>query len=354
MSAPPPPGEKLGYVLEAVRQVVNDFMRRRNVVACGVGYKIKGQQQTGELCVMVSVTRKKPPEELSPQDLIPPRVDDILTDVVETGSIVPLGLNRHVALRPARPGVSIGHEEGTAGTLGCLVRRDERLFMLSNNHVLALLNRGTPGDPILQPGPSDGGTLLDMIGELAEFVPLQFLDEKPPDEATSPAQEQQGCAAWLASLLSLLQTPQTAKPVPLPGPGNVDAALARPLDDSLVDPRIVDIDGPPLGIVKPALGLKVIKSGRTTGLTEGVISQVDVTVDVTYADRVARFTGQFMISPLTSASNTGFSQRGDSGSLVLDYERNAVGLLFSGSEVVSVATPIQTVLSALQVELVTG
>jgi hypothetical protein len=48
------------------------------------------------------------------------------------------------------------------------------------------------------------------------------------------------------------------------------------------------------------------------------------------------------------------SQGGDSGSAVLDAERRVVGLLFAGSESTTVLNPIQFVLDALQVELVTG
>ncbi|HLV43953.1 MAG TPA: hypothetical protein VKY39_03285, partial [Aggregatilineales bacterium] len=90
---------------------------------------------------------------------------------------------------------------------------------------------------------------------------------------------------------------------------------------------------------------RVIKSGRTTGLTRAQILQIGVTVDVQYGERVARFTNQIMTSTL--------SDRGDSGSLVMDYKRRAIGLLFSGSSTVSVVNPIHSVLEALGVELVT-
>ena len=92
--------------------------------------------------------------------------------------------------------------------------------------------------------------------------------------------------------------------------------------------------------------MRVVKSGRTTGITEAQIVQIDVTVNVKYGDLVARFANQIMTTP--------FSQQGDSGSLVLDFERRAVGLLFSGSPQITVLNPIDAVLSALDAELVTG
>ena len=78
--------------------------------------------------------------------------------------------------RPAPGGVSLGHINVTAGTLGCLCRgnqapRDTYTLVLSNNHVLANSNQGKPGDPVLQPGPADGGRYPgDLIGSLEMFV----------------------------------------------------------------------------------------------------------------------------------------------------------------------------------------
>lgn len=328
-------------------QAIHTLMPRRNVVACGVGYKRVGEQSTGMPSIMVSVTEKKPAADLDPADLVPSALGSIPTDVIETGPIRALAVDRRSRLRPVRPGISIGHQDGTAGTLGALVRRGDEVFMLSNNHVLAMLNQANLEDAILQPGPGDGGSLLDQVGYLAEFVPLHFLGETTPADDTTD--EPQGCSAFLARGLAAIQglgSATTAQPVAIgPAQNTVDAALAKPLDNIELDPSIVDIGGPPLGVIEPELGARVIKSGRSTGLTQGTIMQVNVTVDVSYGESAARFTNQIMATPL--------SQRGDSGSLVLDYERNAVGLLFSGSDMVTVVNPIQSVLEAFRVELVT-
>lgn len=332
-------------------KVVRDFMNRRNVVACGVGYKIAGNQETTTPCVAVSVTHKEPASMLPAADLIPQMVEDVPTDVVETGEILALGINRRTALRPVRPGMSIGHIEGTTGTIGCIVKRGTQRFILSNNHVMARANKARLGDPVIQPGLSDGGTLDDTIAELAAFVPLQFIDSEDAQgiKPMSQDSEPRGFLAWIGRLLSLFG--QVGKKMPSPAPTDqeqenlVDAALALPIGDLVLDPRIIDIGGPPLGIVQPRLGMHVIKSGRTSGITEGRVMQVNATVNVKYGGETARFTNQIMLSP--------FSQRGDSGSLLMDYERNAVGLLFSGSDVITVASPIEFVLSALDVDLVT-
>src|SRR6266581_984976 len=60
--------------------------------------------------------------------------------------------------RPAPPGFSVGHPAITAGTIGARVRDAVgRVYILSNNHVLANSNGATIGDPEYQPGPFDGG-----------------------------------------------------------------------------------------------------------------------------------------------------------------------------------------------------
>jgi thymidine phosphorylase len=100
-----------------------------------------------------------------------------------------------------------------------------------------------------------------------------------------------------------------------------------------------------IGGVTPAkLAMKVRKSGRSTGFTTGQITILDATVDVNYSERVARFDGQIV--------TTGMSAPGDSGSLLVAEDALlAVGLLFAGSEQVTIYNPIQAVLDSLQVLL---
>lgn len=340
---------QLGQVIQVSRQVARDFMERRNVVACGVGFKIKGEKQTCIPGIIVSVTHKEPPHTLSPGDLIPQAIQNIVTDVIETGEIEACNLDRRLAIRPARPGTSIGHCEGTTGTFGCVVQRGNQRFILGNNHVLANLNEARLGDPILQPGTSDGGTSQHAIGQLATYVPIRFMEESSAiDVSASPyamgLQDVPYWLQWLRDILKIGHSSVASTPfVPLQV-NQVDAALVAPLDNVLLDPNIIDVGGPPLGIVVPRLGMRVVKSGRTTGITEAQIVQIDVTVNVKYGTRMARFAHQIMTTP--------FSQQGDSGSLVLDFERRAVGLLFSGSPQITVLNPIASVLSALDAELV--
>jgi hypothetical protein len=322
------------------RQAVGDLFRRKHVVACGLGYKICGAVQTDELSLVVSVTRKVPNSELNLEDLIPQAVSGLPTDVVETGRIrAQMPEDYRVRRRPGQPGISIGHSEVTAGTFGLLVQRGDQLYILSNNHVLANCNAAATGDAIYQPGPADSGTAADQIATLAEHEPLDFGDN--PGECHIA----RTLATFMNYIARLTGSDHRLEPVKqTPGLNLMDAALALPDAPSLVVSEVLGI-GIPTGLGEPYLGQTVQKAGRTTGTTQGIVTQVNVTVDVDYAGRTARFTDQVFASPM--------SHPGDSGSGILDMERQAVGLLFAGSERVTIFTPLERILTRFAVELVT-
>jgi hypothetical protein len=334
---------KLRSLLDQLRLVkashVKDLMRKRNVVGVGLGYKVQGGEETKELSVVVSVTHKVPPVALSAEDLVPGEIDGVSTDVLATGSLRALELRPVDRWRPVvPPGVSVGHLQVTAGTFGCLVRREDELFILSNNHVLADMNDGRAGDAILQPGPADGGGADDRIATLADFVPLDF----GTAPATCPiAQVSTQVLNRIASAIGSHHRVQTV--VETEGVNSVDAALARPVSSDLVTNEILHI-GVPSGAGTAGLGTGVQKTGRTTGYTTGFINQIDATVRIDYRGSSALFSGQLISTPM--------SQAGDSGSAVLDMDGQVIGLLFAGSDAATIMNPIDAVLTALDVELV--
>ena len=176
----------MAHDIAAVRTVLKDaavkLHARANVVATGIGYKVSQGKRTPDLSIVCSVTKKLDAAKLSPADLVPRTMDSVPTDVVETGRLRAFQsrTDRH---RPAPGGVSIGHRDITAGTLGCLVKRGGETFILSNNHVLANSNDAQRGDPMLQPGPIDGGQLAsDHIANLEDFVPINFSQPEPPSQ----------------------------------------------------------------------------------------------------------------------------------------------------------------------------
>jgi len=330
-------------VLQVKREYEEDLMAKPNVIGVGTGLKVSEGRETGEVSVVALVTHKQPDSELSNGERVPPMINGVPTDVYETGEVYAM-LDRSARWRPAAPGVSLAHHRITAGTFGCVVRDRAQgtRVILSNNHVLANENAAGVGDPILQPGAASGGDVgEDTLAILARFCPLHWVGDAPPGVKQS---------AWvrfqvgLARLLRINRWLEKLEP-PLPPQYNVvDAAVARPLQDDFILEEILEV-GALNGVAVAGLGMEVRKSGRTTGLTLGRITVVDLTVVVNYSlGRTARFEHQIVTTPM--------SQSGDSGSLlVTGNPARAVGLLFAGSDSVTLYNPIQSVLDCLEVNL---
>jgi hypothetical protein len=329
--------------LSKVRQAKNanlaTIMSKPNVVGVGTGYRQRRGELTDELCVLALVERKVPRVALKGHELVPAEVDSVPTDVVQVGRLTAFQ-SRTDRWRPAPGGVSIGHFQITAGTLGAPVRDRSTgaKLILSNNHVLANMNDAHLGDPVVQPGTLDGGREgVDTIGVLERFQPIDF------GSAPSTCSLADGVAAianWLARLigsrhrLQAFQENTQARNL-------IDAAVARPIDEAWVADEILEI-GALEGTLPAALGMRVRKSGRTTGLTSGEVRVLDATVTIDYGGRSALFEDQILTGPM--------SEPGDSGSvLVASDSQDAVGLLFAGSQQSTVFNPIGRVLELLDV-----
>ena len=214
-----------------------------------------------------------------------------------------------------------------SGTLGSLVGdRDGSgtQYILSNNHILALFNQGTIGDPINQPGQID-----QQCG-------------------------QEGVVAYLSAFVTIKTTKGRRIKENF-----VDAAIASVVSGAVSpDGSILDIGQVNSDVMVAVIGQLVKKSGRTSGLTHGQVLATDVTVSVGYstscggaANQVAYFFEQIRIG------SGSFSAGGDSGSLVVEDVLSlpkAVGLLFAGSSTSTIANPIGKVLSLLGVQMVSG
>jgi len=317
------------------------LLTRPNVVGVGVDLRQKGGRTSDEVCVVALVRRKQPPTALSPEGMVPATVDGVPVDVLEVGDLR-AQVDRKAHLRPAPGGVSLGHYKITAGTFGAVVRDRASgvRLILSNNHVLANENDAAPEDPVLQPGPADGGREeSDTIALVERFVPLSYSREPATcGVARFVVAAGNAVAGVIGSKHRLESFREDAQAT-----NRVDAAVARPLIDSDVSDEILDI-GRVSGNTAAALGMAVRKSGRTTGLTTGLVTVIETTVDVGYGGKTARFDGQVLSGPM--------SQPGDSGSLLVAGEsQRAVGLLFAGSSLTTIYNPIGDVLQALDVDL---
>jgi hypothetical protein len=239
-----------------------------------------------------------------------------------TGPIAPLTASQAVAGSPrVGLGASVAHHRSTAGTLGFFARRndDGAVGFVSNNHVLALGDRGAAGDAILHPAPHDGGAHpRDVIGHLDGSYPRLA-------QSTAP----------------------------------VDCAFARIAPGVDYDPWLLD-PGEKLsnGTMNVEEVANVGKVGRTTGITLGSISAFDLDgVMVDYPFGTVRFSGQIEVQ---SANGKPFARGGDSGSLVFSRPGNhPVGMVFAASAIggagnvgLSYVHPIDTITAVLGVTFV--
>lgn len=311
------------------------LFRKANVVGVGLN---------GDT-IVVLVEHKMSEDHLAPWDIVPHNLDGVPTDVIEVGHIQAPPPFRAESVyvhraRPPVPGVSLGHMDVTAGTFGCVVNYLGEPMILSNNHVMAQSNLANYGDLILQPGRYDGGVLADGIATLEEYIPIN-LTSSASCAVASMVCDTLNTLAKLSGRTHRMMAFDTN-----PERNKVDAAIAKPLVP--IETDIIDGVGTPKGVGSPQLGMKVHKCGRTTGHTYGTVKQLEVTVQVSYGtNSVAFFEDQVVV-----VGDSGmFSAGGDSGSVVLDTDGYAVGLLFAGSDKITLMNPMSTVLTELGIEL---
>lgn len=327
-------------IMEVKRAHEHKLLQKKNVVGVGIGKKIVGGKQTEQDCITIMVSEKVPIQALSKADIIPQKIEDIVTDVVQVGTLRAFA-KRTDRWRPAPGGISIGHYKITAGTLGAIVKDKQtgKRVILSNNHVLANSNDATQGDNILQPGPFDGGNPTeDVIAQLHRFVPITFASAPPVCGMAKIV------VAFCNLVAKLIGSSHQFQVIKMSTETNmVDAALALPLSDDLVLDEILEIGEVSEWTEDVQIGTAVKKSGRTTELTQDSIQILDATVNVQYGEgKLATFSGQIVAGPM--------SQGGDSGSLVVDLQNRAVGLLFAGSDQSTIFNPIKDVVSLLDIE----
>ena len=300
------------HVRRAKLRFGQDLKSYPNVSGVGIGFRVVGRERRDEICLRVYVRRKVPESELAPDEILPKTVDGVTVDVIEADwwTMAPdLTLPERQTRRPLEvpAGVSIGGLRVTAGTLGAAISDigSGELLLLSNWHVLCGDFECRSGESVIQPGVYDGGLSSDGIGHIRTFV----LNE------------------------------------------DVDAACATISTERFV---LRDLAGLPgfRGVSSARLGTRMWKSGRTTGVTTGIVEDVAADVEVGgYPDGVREFRDQIIAA---TEDDTPIVRGGDSGSLVVDDDQYAVGLLFGGERYTGaylIANHISAVIDALAIEL---
>ncbi|MFN8598148.1 MAG: hypothetical protein U0559_18445 [Anaerolineae bacterium] len=211
---------------------------------------------------------------------------------------------------PMCGGISISNaSENGFATLGgpVLDRTTGEPMILSNWHVLASPYCGPTGLSTYQPGRWDGGNSTYEVAALARSV----LDQ------------------------------------------GIDAAVA-----TLTGARAIVNDqvslGQVTGVAAPQLGMRVVKSGRRTGITRGIITGLDGRQMMPYGSGTHLIRHVVHIAPLPEGGEV--SAPGDSGSWWLEESTHrAVALHFAGCNQPEYALGLAMpqVLDALNVDLVT-
>lgn len=303
-----PPNAKIEKLRRYVRAHAEGFLADPNITSVGVGFKQTKGNTTPQLAVQFSVGTKAVAEALPQLGTKPiPRSvvvdgEEFPTDVIERKFepsyrrvAVKAKDERRVRADPVLPGMSVGNPFTTAGTLGTFVRdrQTQRIVMLSNWHVLHGA-AGKIGDDVLQPGKFDDNRIdRNRIGRL------------------------------LRSHL---------------GPSG-DCAIAS-ITGRKFDNRIIDLNTSVRQIGEPQLGDRVVKSGRTTAVTFGIVTRLEVNTRMNYPGVPPVIIGGFEIGPdpANVAPDNEISRGGDSGSvwLAVDKAGNTsdvmLGLHFAGDD----------------------
>jgi len=304
-------------ILEVKERHEDELLELENCVSVGVGKKEIGGMETDEDAIIVGVEEKVPEEELDDDQIVPKDLENgIKTDVQEVGVITApppeeegiidkikdffsslAKKSRKDKWRPFPMGVSCGHKDITAGTTGWIFVDDKgNEYPSSNNHVYGNSNKGSKGEATLQPGPADDGKLPDdKNGELAGYVELK--DGVKCD------------VAWINASVEY-------------------------------ENKLLGIGKPNASPRRVSVGDKVIKSGRTTGVTQGKVKQVDATVKVRYPDPIG------VIKRKKSVITTKMLQGGDSGDACVYVDGDKIHPVltgYAGSPRVSVFDQVKVV-----------
>jgi hypothetical protein len=219
---------------------------------------------------------------------------------------------RNGRISPLQGGISISDQfRMTYGTLGGIVldRSSGDPMILSNWHVLASGWHANPTHRIYQPGVGDGGRDTDAIATFTRHAMFHRID----------------------AAVATLMTPRR----------------------EYVSQQFELANSRATGVTAPRFGMQVMKSGRASGITRGVVESIaSGPIKMRYQGGVNVIEPAFLIKPIGAGQNV--SAPGDSGSIWFEESTmRAIGLHFAGSDQPESAVAIEmpAVLNALQVDL---
>ena len=320
------------------------LMQIPGVLSVAWGYKERAGVPTQDLCFIVLVREKKPPASLTPQEMVPAELLGVPTDVIRMPRLRDLACENLEKFDPLVGGIlisalknyQVNHnlQNESIGTLGFFATNSsgsrDNVVLLTNQHVLAA-NGAVVGDTIFQPRFTGGGGAyhlepndmhpigtienMGLKGNRSYAYPGEAAQSMYVDCATAHVNTSfssccgSNCGVKFANILhNLNQCPDFTS------------------SDVTGVARVTNADLPSGG------SYPVYKVGRNTGWSKGkirtIINLVDPDDPSIHQDKA------ILIDELgpNCGGGTAFADDGDSGSVIINAQRQIIGLLFAASE----------------------
>ena len=326
----------------ALDRATAQFKKFKGVVSVGFGQKHSGGKYKEDISIVVVVEEKKNLDDIPAKERIPKTFEGFVVDVVTPVRVHPGVCDNNNSYDTIQGGIQISprFNEGVyKGTLGCIVRKKndsdrENIHLLSNKHVLQA-GGGTAGEYIYHPYPPTPEGYVSLgpstsLGAIAATSFYQDVSYTPPGAAAA-SDFFIDCGTAIINIDSKCFGSTCTKDVIETSETIIDLQLNSVNTLSSVRSIIRDFS---------IIGQKVYKVGRTTGKTAGIVRRVDIsgtmpsdfddvtspTIPTTNIIEIDFDTS--VPGGLNCNGNARFGEHGDSGSLVVDDQNRAVGLLY--------------------------
>ncbi len=245
------------------------------VTDMAIGFPFRRKKMQKEICIIVHVSKKLSDKKLNKKHILPKKIEGVRVDVIETHPV------KHADENPIEPllgGISISTVNlKLQGTLGAIVFDNDTSepMGLTNHHVI-----------------------------------IKKLFFKAGDAVTQPALKPDAPQFTIGNVLR--------------GNFNIDAAVFKINGSRVIDSNnsLNGIQGKIKGVTDPVIGMPVKKSGATSSVTYGIISQIGF-------DKIAIHPNK-----QKAPSQNNLSLPGDSGSIwVTDTDDMLAVGLHTGGEI---------------------
>jgi hypothetical protein len=305
--------------------------------------KIVKGKETETLSIRVYVKKKIPIMILKANEIIPTKVEEIPTDIIEVGEIKALQVDKTKKFRPIICGISVGNKAITAGSIGYFFKdKKGNVFLASNAHVLVDDASHSPDQvkelKILQPGPYDIKNMGGNVDDPQFLIGLYYWHKQ-----VYPIWNESNCPigkAWARiynSMARILGSKTRLKPV-VEVVNHIDFALAETEEDYelkfpdfdykgkkfiglyfagsdsvsiackvkyMIDEGYVPLDVETAEVIENDI---IQKSGRTTCYGSGRVTDSSAFISaVNYGNFIASFDDCIITEPIISGGDSGTS-----------------------------------------------